>query len=180
MAISAAVCFLNLSQMTDHVADNMKDFLNLSPPTTTVYHAAAEDSKEPVRRELFQPTDGDDLLFANAEHHQQQKEATDAVEVAIVRPFAPHDSETLFSSFQEWDDHFPCDISNGTTAATTTTISTTNPNIDLVLSFSQKLKDHPKVAMLMTKIKNDFDAKQGWSKCFNQLVFFEAELQHTE
>lgn len=91
-------------------------------------------------------------------------------ENAIVRPFPPHDAESLLSSFQAWDEFFPCDMA---------TISDT-PKTDLVLSFSQMLHDHPKAELLVHKFRTEFGAKQGWSRCFDKLVIYEAQIDPSQ
>ena len=103
---------------------------------------------------------------------QRQRQLTDVnAETAIVRPFAPHDGESLYASFQDWNEYPPCDTAAG---------GTVTPKTDLVLSFSQTLKDHPAAELIVNRIKTEFDGKQGWTRCFDRLVIYEAHITSSQ
>ena len=96
--------------------------------------------------------------------------------MVIVRPFAPHDAKELYLSFQEWDKYMPCEIEIDHTSNSTRLV----PTIDLVLSFSQTLSDHPETYRIVQEMKEMFDAKQGWSRCFSSLTIHEAHIHESE
>ena len=85
--------------------------------------------------------------------------------VAIVRPFSKKDYNKLTNSFASWNTYLPCSANEITT-------------YDLILSYSQNLNNEFErnfIIPLLIEFKNNYSTYE-WSKCFNQLIIHESNL----
>mmetsp|Transcript_27572 Transcript_27572/g.66274 ORF Transcript_27572/g.66274 Transcript_27572/m.66274 type:complete len:986 (-) Transcript_27572:1744-4701(-) len=180
---SAVVCFLNclviMSSLNQHqTSEDIKHSIRVRSLSEFVTTTKTTRSKQTNSNNK---DDGYDYYgerrssteFVTAEETPQSTFGAAGGSIAIVRPFAPHDAQELYLSFQEWDKYFPCEIDPANASQLV-------PKMDLVLSFSQTLSDHPETDLVVQKTKEVFDAKQGWSRCFRNLIIHEAHIHHSQ